>query len=98
VVYSVSQRSNGEQLRRQLARRGWSVSATAVNTRVATRTTIRYEPAHERIAMALARSLAIPVTLEKCARGCSGVTLTLGAPAPVRPKRQMAGIGVRQLG
>jgi hypothetical protein len=60
-------------------------------------TTIRYAAANATVARALANSLLIPVKLERCARPCQGVSLTLGADARRTVRSLRTGAGLRRL-
>lgn len=97
LVFSASQRRAASQLQFQLGRRGWTLASVSTRSAVTARSVIRYEPAQERIAFALARSLRIPVRLERCLHRCSGVTLVLGE-RPRTVAGQSVGAKKAQLG
>jgi hypothetical protein len=78
VVYASADRRKADQLRFQLARRGWTLAAANRRVTPPQVTTIRYEPSKQKIAYALARSLRIPVKFERCRNQCAGVTIFVG--------------------
>jgi hypothetical protein len=78
IVYSAAGRRNADHLRAQLTHRGWSLTLANRRTPAARVTTVRYDVSNQRLALALARSLRIPVNLERCRFRCSGVTILVG--------------------
>jgi hypothetical protein len=92
VIYGGSGRREADKLRTQLARRGWTLAVATGRAPTPAITTVRYNASSQRVALALARSLRIPVKLERCRMRCSGVTILVGGQQPLRaaaaPDRQ----------
>jgi hypothetical protein len=78
IVYSGADRRPAEQLRAQLSHRGWTLALASQRAPAPRITTVRYDASNQRVALALARSLRIPVKLERCRIRCSGVTVLVG--------------------
>lgn len=97
VLYNGAGKRSADQLRAQLSRRGWTLAVANVRSTAPAQTTIRYAPANERVALALARSLRIPVKLERCRARCSGVIILVGQKRTLRmvgaPSRSAAHLG-----
>jgi hypothetical protein len=75
IVYSGAGHQHAAQLRAQLSRRGWAMTVANWRAPAPRITTVRYAPSAQRVAQALARSLRMPVSLERCQFRCSGVTI-----------------------
>jgi len=84
ITLVAADRKAGEALRRELVRQGWTVAVSTERTRAPRESVIRFQPAHQRVALALAHSLRIPAKLQSCRLGCSGVSLVIGADAFAR--------------
>jgi hypothetical protein len=91
LVYATSDRRKADQLRAQLNHRGWYLTAANRRATAPRTTTIRYEPGKQKIALALARSIRIPVKLERCRARCSGVTIFVGSQGVLRTATATSG-------
>ncbi|HSV02900.1 MAG TPA: hypothetical protein VLI41_06805 [Phenylobacterium sp.] len=81
VTLIAADRKAAAALKRELARQGWTVAISPASSRASRESVIRFQPAHRRVALGLAHSLRIPVKLQACGFGCSGVSLVVGTDA-----------------
>jgi hypothetical protein len=91
IIYNGAGRRRADQLHAQLSRRGWSLSIVNWRTPAPRVTTVRYDASAQRLAQALARSLRIPVKLERCQFRCTGVTILVGEQVGVRTAATVTG-------